>query len=92
MSSGDYPLGYGMPTPVEAYTEGWPLFAQGWYGGEFRPRASPVQRRGWTCGCGRGFSPDVRECPYCPEAGNAGAAASSRDLTWAPDALELDET
>lgn len=60
------------PSPAEMAMLGgaWPGFAERWLGESLTYPAGRGQDkplRGWTCGCGRGFSPAIRECPYCPE-------------------------
>ena len=89
----DFPTAYSMPTPVDAYTEGWPHFAAGWLGGEFRPRPRPAESSGWRCpGCTRCYGPMITQCRFCgPAEAQPGTSPQSRDLTWAPDALEPDE-
>jgi hypothetical protein len=49
---------------------GWPIFTEIWTGDTMFPTGRGHQQAttGWTCpGCQRGFSPAMRECPYCPE-------------------------
>lgn len=46
----------------------WPQPFDVWgVAGEY-PAGRGQARTGWCCaGCGRGFSPAMRECPYCPQ-------------------------
>jgi hypothetical protein len=72
---------------------GWPSFAERWLGGEYPTGRgqSAEPERGWTCGCGRGYSPRVMQCYHCPEPA-APAVNVTVDLTWTPDALEPDDS
>ncbi len=59
------------PQPV------WPDPHGFWLGGSEYPtgRGVPAEpERGWTCGCGRGYSPKVMQCYHCgPQAEPAGS-------------------
>ena len=85
----DYPDGYGMPALTGT---GWPTFAERWYGGEY-PAGRGQQAEppaGWQCpGCTRCYGPAVVQCRFC---GPAEDSSGTRDLTWAPDSGEPDES
>lgn len=57
--------------PLDEARTAWPFCAETWLGSTIYPAGRGAQQPviGWSCpGCGRGYAPAVRQCPYCPDA------------------------